>query len=277
MLMKTIKTSGRVWAQSLGAVARSPIYVLTLAATTGLWGLLAYDWLWLPESSVWVLALTVLWLMALVLIALAVLGGSAASASSLASGAEQRFRLRKILSFEKGRLGRTLLVVLAGILLYLVLGTVFGWLDAHALNVASFLTFHLQHPVSSAVIASFLWLIESIIWIIYAGFVITWLLEYSNPPQAATARDVRQTLARSISLSVFLTSLLSVIVFGGLVWAVATWRPVVKPGGWDYAQFVIRNGAALLLITVGWLFLVLALARLATPPVTAPTESLPAA
>jgi hypothetical protein len=275
--MKTLKTSGPVWAQSLGAVARSPIYILALAAIAGLWGLAAYEWLWLPESSVWVLALAVVWLFTLLLIALAVLAGSAVAASSVAAGSESHLRLRKILIFEKGRLGRTLLVLVAATLLYLVLGAVFGWLDAHALNVASFLTFHLQHPVSSVVIASFLWLVEAIIWIIYAGFVITWLLAYSNPPQAVASRNAQLTLAQSVSLSVFLTSLLGVVIFGGLAWALATWRPIVKPGGWDYAQFVIRNGAALLLLTAGWFFWVLALARLVTPAVTAPAEPPPSA
>lgn len=277
MRKKTIKTNGAVWAQSFGAVARSPFYVLALASIVGLWGLAAYEWLWLPESSVWVLALTALWFLILVLLALAILAGSVASVSSVASGADRHLRLRTILGFEKGRMGRTLLIALAGTLLYLVLAATFGWLDAHALNMASFLTFHSQHPVSAAVITGFLWLIEAILWIIYAGFVITWLLEYSYMPQPDTLRNARQTLARSVSLSVILTSMLSVIVFGGLVWVVATWRPVVKPGAWDYAQFAIRNGTALLLITVGWLFFVLALARLAKPDVTAPAESLPAA
>lgn len=276
MLMKTIKTTGAVWAQSLGAVARSPLYVLALGAIAGLWGLAAYEWLWLPESSLWVLGLTVVWLLAMLLVALSMLAGSAVSASTAASGADPHLRLRKLLTFEKGRLGRTLLVVLAGTLLYLVLAAVFGWLDGHTLNVASFLTFHLQHPVSAVLITGFLWLIEAIIWILYGGFVITWLLEYSNTPRLGTPRAARQTLARSVSLSVFLTSLLSVVVFGGLVWELATWHPVVKPGGWDYTQFVIRNAAALLLIIVGWLFLVVTLAQLRTPPVTAPAEPPPA-
>ncbi|HXH49478.1 MAG TPA: hypothetical protein VNM47_09045 [Terriglobia bacterium] len=275
--MKNLGAIRPVWTQSLGVVARSPIYVLTLAAVAGLWGLGAYEWLWLPESSVWVLTLTVVWFLALVWIALAVLAGSAANASSVASVRDRQFRLRKILNFEKRRLGRTFLVVLAGTLLYLVLGAVFGWLDAHALNVGSFLTFQLQNPVSSVIIASILWFVEAIIWIIYAGFVITWLLEYSSPPQAMVPRNARQTLAQSVSLSVFLTSLLSLFVFGGLVWGLATSRPVFKPGAWDYAQFLARNGIALLLVTIGWLFWVLALARLATPAVTAPTGSPPVA
>jgi hypothetical protein len=275
--MKTIKTSRPAWAQSLGAVARSPIYVLALAAIAGLWGLAAYEWLWLPESSVWVLALAVFWLLALVLIALALLAGSAASARSVASGTDNHLRLRNILSFEKERLGRALLAMLAGTLLYLVLAAVFDWLNVHALNVASFLTFHLQRPVSSVPIVSLLLFIETIIWIIYAGLVITWLLEYSNTPQGEAPRNARRTLARSVSLSVFLTTLLAMVVFGGLAWLLATWRPVVKPGGWDYAQFILRNSAALLLITGGWLFWALSLARLTLPAIKAPVEQPPAA
>ncbi|MEJ2010124.1 MAG: hypothetical protein P8Z30_18545 [Acidobacteriota bacterium] len=264
-MLKSMKTGGRAWTRSLSVLARSPIYVIALAAVAGLWCLAGYEWLWLPESSGWVLALTFVWILALAAIALAVLAGSVASVSSAAAGTDRRLRLRRILCFEKKRLGRTFVVVLAGLLLFFVLGAMFGWLNSHALAVASFLTFHLQHPVSYVPISNILWVIEALVWIVFAGFVMTWLLVFSNPPRPASTRNTSKMLAGSISLSVFLTGLLSAVVFGGLAWLLATWHPVVKAGGWDYAQLVVRNGAALLLLTLGWLFWGLALARLMEP------------
>lgn len=276
-MMNSIKTGGSAWKQSLRALARSPVYVLALAAIGGLWCLAGYEWLWLPESSGWVLALAFAWIVALAAVALALLAGSVASATSVACGTDRCLHLRKIISLEKRRLGRTLLVVLAGILLCSALSTVFGWLDSHALAVASFLTYHLQHPVSYMPISNFLSIIEALVWIFFAGFVLAWLLVLSSTPQPAAPRSTRETLAWSVSLSVFLTGILSVVGFGGLAWLLATWHPVVKPGGWDYAQFGIRNGAALMLLTLGWLFWALALARLALPPVTGAADATPAA
>lgn len=276
-MINSIKSSGQAWTQSFSALARSPLYVLALAAIAGLWGLAAYEWLWLPESSGWVLALTLVWIAALAALALALLAGGAAGAAAVASGTERHLRLSKTLSLEKRRLGRTLLVVLAGIIVGSVLCWLFEWLNSHALDAASFLTLHLRHPVSYVPISNGLWVFEALAWIFYAGFVMAWLVVFSNPPGPAAPQSARETLARSMSLPVFLTGVLTAVVFGGLAWLLATWHPVVTPGGWDYAQFVVRNGAVLLLLTLGWLFWALALARLALPAVTAPAEPPPAA
>lgn len=275
--MNSIKTCGRAWMQSLRALARSPVYILLLAVTGGLWCLAGYEWLWLPESSGWVLALAFVWIVALAGLALALLAGGVASGSSIACEADSRLPLRKIISLDKRRLGRMFLLVLAGIPMWFALSGILGWLDSHTLTMASFLTYHLQHPVSYVPIGNFLSVIEALIWIFLAGFFMTWLLVLSNPPQPAASRRARETLSRSVSLPVFLTGLLSAVAFGGLAWLLATWHPVVKVGGWDYAQFVIRNGVALLLLTLGWLFWVLALARLVLAAVTEPANATPAA
>jgi len=275
-VINTLKTGGRAWAQSLSTLARSPLYVLVLAAIGGAWCLAAYEWLWLPESSGWVLALAFVWIVALAALALALLAGVVAGAAEVASGKESRLRVSRTLSLEKRRLGRTLLVVLAGIAVGSVLCWLFGWLNSHALDAASFLTFHLQHPVSYVPISKVLWVIEALAWIFFAGFAMAWLMVFSNQPRSAGAQSTRGTLARSLSLPVFLTGILAAVVFGWPAWLLATWHPVVTPGGWDYAQFVIRNGVALLLLTLGWLFWSLALARLALPAVTAPAAPPPA-
>lgn len=276
-MMNNLKTGGRAWVQSLSTLARSPLYTLVLATAGGAWCLAGYEWLWLPESSGWVLALALVWVVALAALALALLAGGVAAATAVASGTERHLRLSKTLCLEKRRLGRTLLVVLAGIVVGSVLCWLFGWLNSHALDAASFLTLHLQHPVSYVPISKALWGIEVLAWIFFAGFAMAWLMVFSNPPGPVGAQSAGGSMARSVSLPVFLTGILAAVVFGGPAWLLATWHPVVTPGGWDYAQFVIRNGAALLLLTLGWLFWSLALARLALPAVTAPAESLPAA
>lgn len=274
-MIKSIKTGGRAWTQSLGALARSPLYVLVLAAIGGGWCLAAYEWLWLPESSGWVLALALVWIAALAALALALLAGGVAGTTAVASGTENHLRLSKILSLEKRRLGRTLLVLLAGIVVGSALCWLFGWLDSHALDAASFLTLHLQRPVSYVPISKVLWIIEALAWIYFAGFVMIWLLVFSNPQAPAVPQGARETLPRSMSFPVFLTGILTAVVFVGLAWLLATWHPAVMPGGWDYAQFVIRNGVALLLLTLAWLFWALALARLSLPAVTVPAEPPP--
>ena len=60
----------------------------------------------------------------------------------------------------------------------------------------------------------------------------------------------------------FLTSLLSVAVFGGLAYKLAHWHPIVPPGFWDYTQVIVRFSLALLILAAGVLFWLLAFARL---------------
>jgi len=273
-VLNSMKIGWRAWGRSLSVLVNSPIYVLALAVIGGLWCLAGYQWLWLPESSAWVLALAFVWILALAFLALALLAGSVASASVAAAGTDGHLSLRRILCFEKKRLGRTLLIVLAGALLFFALGALFDWVNAHALTVASFLTFHLQRPVSHMLIGEILWVLEALIWLAFAGLLMMWLLSFSNPRQQA-AECPRATPIRSLGLSAFLTSLLSAVVFGGMAWRLTTWHPVVKAGGWDYAQLLTRNGLALLLLTLGWLFWVLALARLALSRLMEPAGSLP--
>jgi hypothetical protein len=269
-VLSGIKVGWRAWTGSLGVLARSPLYVIALAAITGLWGLAGYEWLWLPESSVWVLAVALLWLLALAAVALAVLAGSAASVSAVAAGTDRGLSLRRILSFEKRQFGRAALVVLAGLLLGFILDELFGWIRRRALETASFLTFHTQRPVSYILVEKTFWTLEALIWIAFACFLITWLLALSNRRQAAPASEGEGMRGRSFSIINFVTGVLSACVFGGLAWRLATWHPIVKAGGWDYAQLGIRTGATLLLLALGWLFWTLALARLALTPVTEP-------
>jgi hypothetical protein len=267
-MLNSIKAGGRAWAQSFGVLVDSSIYVFVLTAIVCLWCLAGYGWLSLPKTSGWVLALVVPVPLALAVLGLILLAGCVESISLAASGTERSLRLRRLYCFDKGRLGRALQIVLAGLLLLLALRALFGWLDAHTLTLVSVLTFHHRHPVSQVPIAKTVWVIEALISIFSAGFAMTWLLVLSNPAQPKTPRGVPGTLARSVGLSVFLTGLLSTAVFGGLAWRLAISQPVYKAAGWDVAKFVICNGAAFLLLTLGWLFWALALACLTLAPLT---------
>ena len=249
--------------------------MVALAAIGGLWGLAGYEWLWLPESSGLVLALALVWILALAALVVGVLAGTVASVSAVGLGTDRHLSLRKILNFEKKRFGRSVLMALAGLVLRFVLDALFGWINGRALEAAWFLTFHAQRPVSYVLIGKILWILEALIWIAFAGFLITWLLALSNPRKPAAPRSPGQAPARSFGMIVFLTGVLSAGVSGGLAWQVAAWHPLVEAGGWDYAQLAIRTGAALLLLSVGWLFWALALARLALSPLTEPAASHP--
>jgi hypothetical protein len=263
-----VKTGGRASTQSFGVLVYSRIYVFVLTAIVCLWCLAGYEWLSLHKTSGWVLALVVTVPLALAVLAFILLAGCIASVSLAASGTERSLHLRRIFCLDKRRLGRAFQVVLAGLLLLLALRALFGWLDAYTLTLASFLPFHLRHSVSQVPIAKALCVIEALIWIFSAGIVMTWLLVLSNPARPKASRGMPGTLARLVGLSVFLTGVVSAVVFGWLAWLLAISQPVYKAGAWNVVQFVICNGAALLLLTLGWLFWALALACLTLAPLT---------
>src|SRR5215831_1013096 len=166
------KSGWRAWKQDLSVLARSPIYVLALAAIVGLWCFGGYEWLWLPESSGLVLALALVWILALAAMAVAAVCGTVSSVSAVASGADKRLSLRRILSL--GRIGHTTLVALAVLAGVFLLYAVFGWINDHTVSVASFLTYDFRHPVSYIVIGKILWVIEATIWITLTSVSMNW-------------------------------------------------------------------------------------------------------
>jgi hypothetical protein len=260
LVIEGLKSGFRAWRWSLGVLVRSPLYVVGLALLLAVWGWAGYEWLALPESSTLVLLLALVWLLALAVLAIAMLAGTSGAAADLVARGEERLRLRWLVSFARRRFLRSTLILALAVVLILALGAVLGWVNDHALHVASFLTFHGQTPVSYVLVGKILWVIEVLICIALGGALMEWLLRL-------TARPHRPNLARSskrASIGVaFLTGVLSVGVFGGLVWWLASWHPSVKAGGWDYAQLSVRTGAALLFLSIGWLFWTLALAHLA--------------
>jgi hypothetical protein len=257
-----MKKTLEAWQWSLGLLARSPMAVLGLAVLSALWGLAAYEWLSLPEASVWMLLLSLIWALAQVLIAVSVLAGSAASAGEAAAfGSAPRIGLTFI-TFNRTLLARTALFALPAGFLVWVTATITGWLDAHSLDVASFLTFHSEKPVSYIVVGDIFWGIESLLWIAVSGFLLTLLIILLRAGWREALRQATRTLANCFWRASFLTSFVGVAMFGGLSYLLVNWHPKVTPGSWDYTQMVARMGVALLLLVGGWFFILLSLARL---------------
>jgi hypothetical protein len=268
-----LKLDWRVWAQSLALLARSPLYIVALAAIAGLWGWAGYTWLGLPESSGLVLLLALLWILALAALLVAALAGTVSSVYAAASEARGHLSPRRVLSFA--RFGITALFALAALVGIFLLAALFGWVNGLALPVASFLTLHSQQAVSYKLLGGIFWVGEALIWIMAAGALMKWMIFVSSPrPPAAASVSTRVALSSGMTLA---TGILAAGVFGGSAWLLATWRPLVSPGAWDYAQLLIRNSLALLLLTLGWLFWALSLSRLSVAPLQEPEASPPPA
>jgi hypothetical protein len=261
-VLNGIKMGCRGWSWSVSVLVRSPLYVLVVAALFAVWGWAAYDWLWLPESSALVLLLGFVWLLLLAAVAVAILAFTTAGASAAASGVEQPLCLRTSLRFGWGRFAMALALAALAFLLGVAGYFCFGWLNDHALNVASFLTFHLRKPVSYVLIGRIFWTLEALFWIAIGGYLLRWLVVIWNTGWNRKKQRGRESLARPMRTATFLTGLLGAGVFGGLAWLIATWHPLVKPGFWDYMQLAVRAGVVLLLVSSAWLFCMLSLARL---------------
>jgi hypothetical protein len=250
------------WKWSLELVAHSPVAVLGLAVLSALWVLAGDQWLALPESSAWMLLLSFLWALAQILIAVSVLAGTGASAAETAAfGSPPRSGLTFI-TFNRNLLARTALLVLPAALLVFVIAKIFGWVDAHAVEVGSFLTFHSEKPVSHIFIEKIFWWIESVSWIVVWGFLLSFLIVLLRSGWQEALRQGRRTFVNSFGRASFFTLLAGVAVFGGLSYLLVNWHPVVRPGFWDYTQAALRLGVGLLLLAAGWFFTVLSLAKL---------------
>jgi magnesium-transporting ATPase (P-type) len=267
-MKKTLAT----WKWSLAVVARSPRLVLALAAVAALWGLGAYKWLWLPESSGLLLLVALVWGLAQVLVLVGVLTGAATSAGEAAAASATHLGLRSFVGFNRRQFARCLVMVTASGLLALALAALFGRCNEYTLEVASFLTFHSEKPVSPVTVAKVFWVIQTFLWIVIWGFLLSFLIVLLRTGWREAKRQSAHLIANCCWRSSFLTSLLSVVVFGGLAYLLASWHPKVSAGFWDYAQLLLRMGGALLLLVFGWLFWMLSLARLSLPTAEGPSS-----
>ena len=260
-MLNAIKVGCRSWLWSLGVLARSPLYVLALAVLLALWGIAAYEWLWLPESSALVLMLTLVWALGLVAGAVAILALITYGASVAATGSEPKLKLRASVRFSKKRSAWTLAALTLAVVTGAVGMSCFHWLDEHALNVASFLGFHWHKPISHLLIERVFWTLETLLWIALGAFLLRRLLTVSQRGWRGMTTAGAKAPQFPAATVTFLTGVLGAGVFGGIAWLVAGWHPVVKSGASDYAQLVVRAAVVLLVISIGWLFCTLALAR----------------
>jgi hypothetical protein len=261
-----MKNALATWKWSLAVVARSPAVVVTLGVIAALWGLAAYQWLWLPESSLFLLVVALLWAIALIAVAVGVMAGTAATASRATATVATRLYVRSLIGFDRRQFGRALGMLAATAILILILHLLFSRADDYALEVASFLTFHSEKAVSPVDVGKVFWVIEWLVCIVAWGFLLSLFLIVHAAGWRAAGRRALRTLANCCWRAPFLTSLLSLAVFGSLAWLLSTWHPKAPAGFWDYAQMLVRMGISLVLIVGGWLFWTLSLARFNSPP-----------
>ncbi len=266
-----MKNALAIWRWSLGVVVRSPLALVSLAALAALWGFGAYQWLWLPESSGLLLLLALIWAIAQIAVAVAFFVATSAASVGAATSDGKRIEVRSLLGFSRAQYWRCLAWGAASLVLLLVLFYLFKWSDNLALEVASFLTFRSEQAVSPVTVEKVFWVIQMLIWIIVGGSLLSSLAHLLREGWVEARHQAARTLGRCCWRTPFWSGLLSVGVFGGLAWLLATWHPKVSPGSLDYAQMLLRMSGGLLLIVIGWLFWLLSLARYNFPPDKPPT------
>ena len=261
-----MKKALATWKWSLAVVARSPGSLVVLAALVALWGFGAYQWLWLPESSGLLLLFALVWGVAQVLLVVVVLTGAATSASEAAATSAVRVGSRSFVAFNRRQFAHCLVMTTVAGLLVLALAAAFSWVNEYALDVASLLTFYSEKAVSPVTVGKVLWVIQAYLWIAIWGFLLSFLIVLLRAGWSKAGRQAAHLVASCCWRAPFLTSLLSVVVFGGLAYLLTIWHPKATAGFWDYAQLLSRMGGALLLLVCGWLFWMLSLAKLSLPP-----------
>lgn len=267
-----MKKAFKAWIWSLKVVACSYRTVVALALLIAVWAFAAYAWLGLPESSGLLLILAFLWAVVQLLVAAVILEGLVFTAAET-SAAGGHVPLKSLWSVGGKRLLAALAFCLAALLIVFICGAVFDWINGHSVEVASFLTFHSQKPVSHVLLEQIYGAIEDLLWIIIAGFLLSLFIVLLRQGWGAAARQSGRLLAACAFRAPFLTSLLGIVVFGGCAYKLALWHPLVTPGFTDYTQVIVRFTVVLLLISAGAIFWPLALARLILPNQTK-TETL---
>ncbi len=264
--MDGMRSAARAWTWALDVLARSSVLVLALAVLVALWGLGAYHWLGLPESSALLYLLALVWGLAQMAVVVIVLAGVASSAGAAATRHARAMKLSSLVTFNRNLLIRTALLALLAIPLVLIFAEAFSWSEDLASRVASLLTFVSETAYSPIVVGKILWVIEAALWVMLAGFLSSLLMVLLRSGWKEAWRERRRLVIECCCKIPFLTGVLSLAIFGGLAHALAAWHPTVTPGFWDYAQLALRVGGALLLLVIGWVFLILSLARLILPP-----------
>jgi hypothetical protein len=260
-----MKNTFASWIWSFKVVVRSYPSVVVLAALIAFWVFAAYQWLGLPESSGLVLALAFVWAAVQLLVTVAILSGTVQGATQAATAERDRLLLLDLvwtgLTHRRRFWGALLLCVVSSVVVGL-LWAGFTWINDHALEVASFLTFHSQKPVSYVLVRKIYQVVEGLMWIALGGFLLSFGIALFMHGWRGARKQAGRLLARCSVRSPFVAGLLSVVVFGGAAHLLAHWRPVVPAGFWDYTQMAVRFALVPILLAAGWLLWLLSLARL---------------
>jgi hypothetical protein len=192
-------------------------------------------------------------------------GGTVAGAAEAAATEDRSFALRWLWTMGRKTVLTVLIFGLVSLVLGWLCGAFFGWINGHSMEVASFLTFHFQKPVSYVPIENIYNVIEGLLWIVFSGFLLSFFIALLRGGWRGAGKQRWKLLSGCAFRTPFLTNLLSVAGFGGLAYELANWHPVVPPGFWDYTQMTVRFSLALILISAGVLFWSLSLARLQIP------------
>ena len=92
--------------------------------------------------------LALVWAIIQIQVLVGVLAGVALGSTEAARTGDSRLRLRALFKFDRRQFVQCLVMLVAAALLVLIVTKLFAWIDAHALEVASFLTFRSERPVS---------------------------------------------------------------------------------------------------------------------------------
>src|SRR5271157_5158405 len=157
------------WKWSLGVVARSYGTVVVLAALIALWAFAAYEWLGVPESSALLLVLAFIWAVGQLLAAAVIVGGTITGATEAAATEGRSFPLRALWMMGRKTLVTALIFCLASLVLVWLCSAVFDWINGHSVEVASFLTFYSEKPVSHVLLAKKFNVIEGLVWTAFSG------------------------------------------------------------------------------------------------------------
>ena len=246
-------------------MARSYWTVVVLAALMALWAYAAYEWLGLPESSVLLLILAILWAIVQLVATAGIVGGTVTGAAEAAATEGRSLSLRSLWTKDRKELLNTLMFCFVSVVLVWLISAAFDWINAHSVEVASFLTFHSQKAISHVPIEEIYDIIEGLLWTVIGGFLLSFLVALLRGGWRRAGKQTWKLLTRCAFHAPFPTCLLSVAVFGGIAYELVNWHPIVPPGFWDYTQMVLRFSLALVLISAGVMFWSLSLARLQAP------------
>jgi hypothetical protein len=262
-----MKTAITTWKWSLGVVARSYRAVILLALLIALGAFGAYEWLCLPaESSALLMILSLIWALAQLYIFATVAGGTVAGAGDAAAADAGVYPTGAIWAQGRKKVAATLAYSILTVVLVWICGTIFDWVNTHSVEVASFLTFHSEKPVSHELLENIDSGIEGLLWIVVSGFLLSIFIVILRGGWRSARDRWTKVFAACTFRTPFFTSLLSVVVFGGLASKLMHWHPSVPAGFWDYAQVAARFFLAAFIVSAGVLFWSLSLARLMQSP-----------